>query len=176
MTLPGSAHAPGLVQQSLASLGYHALRSNLCLSGGAVKKGYTLIELSFVLAMIGVLSALAVPIYDSVLKRVRASEARANLPAIAHAEMQHYRDQGRYLDCPAFGPVPQGASTFPSGEACWKELGISISGEVRYRYGVIVEEQSFRVVAEGDLDRDGTASRFTFHGIDGSIEVERELE
>ena len=49
-------------------------------------KGFTLIELMITLAVIGILSAIAVPAYQKYLQRSRRSDAQSQLGAIAQAQ------------------------------------------------------------------------------------------
>lgn len=141
-----------------------------------MRRGFTMIELAFVLAILAVLLTVTVPSYQVLIRRAQAAEAPTMALAIAHAELQHHRDHGRYLACPATGPVPISPGPFPAGEACWKALGIDVGGVVRYRYGVTLEDQDFVVLAEGDLDRDGQGSRYVVRGSRLEVEVEEPLE
>lgn len=138
--------------------------------------GFTILELSCVLAVIAALTALAVPAFDTLVRRAHVGEARTLVLAIAHAELRHHRDQGRYLACEPQGEIPVRSAPFPNDRPCWQALGIRLGNEVRYRYGVALQGDSFVVTAQGDLDRDGIPSRFTLHGIDLSLQVEAELE
>lgn len=140
-----------------------------------MRRGFSILELSYVLAVMGIVVALTVPAYDVFLKRARVDEARTMLAAIAHAELRHFRDRGSYLACAAAGPVPQGPVKFPT-EPCWKELGLEVGGEVRFRYSVELAEGTFVAVAEADLDADGEASSFRWNGRLSSLAIERELE
>jgi AP-1 complex subunit sigma 1/2 len=140
------------------------------------RRGFTILELSAVLAVMAIITSLAIPGYQVLVRRARASEARTVVVAIAHAELRHYRDQGAFLACAPSGPVPSRPAAFPGDAACWKSLGISIDGPVAYRYGVALEGDSFMVLAEGDLDRDGLPSRYTLSGRDLNLVVQDELE
>lgn len=140
-----------------------------------MRRGFSILELSYVLAVMGIVVALTVPAYDVFLKRARVDEARTMLAAIAHAELRHFRDRGSYLACAAAGPVPQGPVQFPTAP-CWKELGVEVGGEVRFRYSVELADGTFVAVAEGDLDADGQASSFRWNGRLSSLAIERELE
>lgn len=143
-----------------------------------MRHGFTLLELSCVIAVMGILAAVAVPTYDVLVRRARVDEVRSTLQAITHAEQRQFRDQGAYLACPATGPVPQGATPFPVTD-CWRSLGIhdgTQAGIVRYRYSVTLEGASFLAVGEGDLDRDGVSSRYTLRGSNLGLEIENGLE
>lgn len=128
------------------------------------ERGFTLIELSFVLTVIAVLAAVTVPAYEIVLRRAKAAEADAMLHGIAQAQLRYWRDHGEYVACPAEGPIPIEPVAFDADRPCWKALGVQADGPVRYRYGVDLADGSYTVVAEGDLDGDGITSRFELPG------------
>ena len=52
------------------------------------KKGFTLVELMVVVAIIGVLTAIAVPVYNSVTANAKLAAVKANLRTIDSAIMQ----------------------------------------------------------------------------------------
>lgn len=141
-----------------------------------MRRGFTILELSCVIAIIALLAALSIPLYETLVFRAQAAEAPAMLRAIAHAELRHFRDRGVFLACDPGGEVPRGAGTFPSAAPCWRELGIGLHGQVRYRYAVTLEGKSFVAKAEGDLDKDGTPGHYTLRGVDMGITAEDELE
>ena len=140
-----------------------------------MRRGFTLIEMAYVIAVIGLLSAITVPSYDFIVRRAYAAEAHATIQALAQAEVQHFRDTGSYLACEASGPIPVGPVTWPAQD-CWEALHVEVTDTVRYRYGVTVADGSFVVTAEGDLDRDGTLARFSLDGRNLHVDIEQELE
>jgi len=141
-----------------------------------MRRGFTLLELSYVIAILAILAALTVPAFDTLLRRARTDEARTNVHAISWAELQYFRDHGTYLACAPTGAIPKVPEAFPTHDPCWKALRLGLAGDVRYRYGVSLDGDSFQVVAEGDLDRDGQTSRFVLHGRDDRLDIQDELE
>ncbi len=59
------------------------------------QKGFTLIELMIVVAIIGILAAVAIPQYQNFTKKSKASEAKVILDAIITAEGAYYAEHDR---------------------------------------------------------------------------------
>lgn len=55
-------------------------------------KGFTLIELLVVVVIIGILASIALPQYELVVEKSRASEAMVNAKAIQDAIQRHYQE------------------------------------------------------------------------------------
>jgi len=58
----------------------------------AMKKGFTLLELMIVVAIVGVLAAVALPLYTEYMKKARTAEAKANIGDIRTAQLAYYDD------------------------------------------------------------------------------------
>lgn len=71
-------------------------------------KGFTLIELAVVLAIIAVLAAVLTPMVTGYLDQARIARAQADTRTIADAFKLHYRDTGRY-------PIWYTAANFTTG-------------------------------------------------------------
>jgi type IV pilus assembly protein PilA len=61
-------------------------------------KGFTLIELMIVVAIIGILAAIAVPNFLKFVAKTRRSEVKTNLEAIYKAELAYFGERDRYSD------------------------------------------------------------------------------
>jgi type IV pilus assembly protein PilA len=72
------------------------------------RSGFTLIELMIVVAIIGLLAALAIPNFIRFQARARQSEAKSNLKAVFTAQKAYYGDKQTYYDqCNIIGFEPE---------------------------------------------------------------------
>lgn len=105
--------------------------------------GFTLIELMIVVAIIAVLSAIAIPAYQSYIRRSYLSEATTSISAIKSAEESFYTINNCYVNATAWpASVPAGTTTawdtgLPTTSA-WARgaLGVRPDRNVRFQYGV----------------------------------------
>jgi type IV pilus assembly protein PilE len=73
-------------------------------------RGFTLIELLAVIAIIGILSAIAWPAYGRYVVKGNRAAAQTYLMDLAHAESQHFADTRSYTDNVADLHVPAPAA------------------------------------------------------------------
>ena len=123
-------------------------------------KGFTLIELMIVVAIIGILAAIAIPNFLQYQLKSRQSEAKTNLQAIKTSEVSFQAERGCYVGMTAEGvaapaagvktaPFTWGAGLPPSPAATnwcaavggvftgwFNDIGFRPTGNVNYRYGV----------------------------------------
>jgi type IV pilus assembly protein PilA len=64
-----------------------------------LKKGFTLIELMIVVAIIGILAAIAIPNFIRFQARSKQSEVKANLKALFTAERSYFQEKDAYSEC-----------------------------------------------------------------------------
>ena len=152
----------------------------------ARERGYTLIELMVVVAIVGILAFIAIPAFAGYRYRTRVSEAVTFLGEIREREEAYRAEFGQY--CAAswnptdVAPV-NSVQDFDTSDPQWSMLGASPDGPVRFRYQVLAglpgddsgiagyptNDFWFVTHAEADLDGDGT--RMIIEGYDRAPHV-----
>jgi prepilin-type N-terminal cleavage/methylation domain-containing protein len=127
--------------------------------------GFTLVELMIVVAIIGLLTSVALPAFQTYMTRSKRSEAYANLSAIARLQTTYFTEFGSYLDVaaqPTSGlPSAQKRTWDAAAEAAYGTLGWQPEGAVFYDYATSAScgcTDCFTSAAYGDLDGDGSMS------------------
>ena len=141
-------------------------------------EGFTLIELMIVVAIIGILAAVAIPAFSRYMQKAKTVEAVENLDKVKvgariYFEADHWT--GTTIDPkqfpPTVGPLP---ATPPAGDKDatvidMPDLKFTLVEPHYFSYtftndGGTGSASEYTAVANGDLDGDTTTSSFTLQG------------
>jgi type IV pilus assembly protein PilA len=149
--------------------------------------GFTLIELMIVVAIIGILAAVAIPAFLDYMKRSKATEAEEQLNAISRLQKRFYGDYSSFtLGTATLLPAPVTtsccAATSGAGggvdtnkcpanplafknDTVWASMGFAVGEPALYNYSyTATTATAFTAQAVGDVDCDGNLATYTLTG------------
>ena len=122
--------------------------------------GFTLIELMIVVAIIGILAAIAIPNFLRFQLKAKSSEAKTNLAAIRTAEESYFAEYGLYVSSEPSPPAINNnqKTDFSHGVANkgFDIVGWEPEGQVYFSYSVEIntDADEFTAASYADIDND----------------------
>jgi type IV pilus assembly protein PilA len=142
------------------------------------RKGFTLIELMIVVAIIGILAAIAIPNFLKFQAKSKQSEAKTNLKGIYTAETGYFGEKNAYAGFSNVNWAPVGTARYRYTLNDGNDLGDMTVAFVAGNWVAgapdpggtpAVTANAFTAGAQGNIDNDGTPDLDTWVITDGNL-------
>jgi len=134
---------------------------------GKCHRGFTLVELMIVVAIVGILAAIAIPTFMNYRMKAQSAEVRSNLGAIRSTEIAYFAEWSAYITGQDWTPLhgaPRNIKIPWDFNTRFSVLGFEPEGNVFFEYRLepigVPASNDFTTRARADLDNDGSWSLF----------------
>lgn len=132
------------------------------------EKGFTLIELMIVVAILGILAAIAIPNFMRFQAKSKQSEAKTNLGAIGTTAEAWRTERDTYVATVAeLGWAPQGSSRYGYSYNALLLLANTVAGNCATSddasAAAVAAPATFIAIATGDIDSDATCDIWQYN-------------
>jgi prepilin-type N-terminal cleavage/methylation domain-containing protein len=143
------------------------------------QRGFTLIELMIVVAIIGILASVAIPMFVGAMNSAKSGEALLQLDKLGKRALIEYSTNATFPQVAAVTTPAQDCCAQNAGgkkkcavvaadwaTAGWQSLDFSLDKDFYYQYAYTPANNgaSFTATATGDRDCDGTTITYTLTG------------
>jgi type IV pilus assembly protein PilA len=126
------------------------------------KKGFTLVELMIVVAIIGILAAIAIPNFVSMQYKTKRAEVPSNLKGIKTSELAYESNFDVFVAATAYpaSPTKTTQDWVKASSGGFASMGWSPDGDVRGSYSVTTAAFNFTATGLSDVDGDSVNATY----------------